>query len=79
MGMDNKDAITNKYSEFTPEAAAQITKEQALKLQGQISVFQQSQQSRKRRSSNPMFSSGGSKTADGGTRIQTKLKDEQAR
>lgn len=42
MGMDNKDAMTNKYSEYTPEAAAQITKEQQRKLQDQIEIFQQS-------------------------------------
>ena len=31
--MDNKDAITNKYSDFTPEAAAMISREHEIRLQ----------------------------------------------
>lgn len=42
MQIDNKDAITNKYSSYTPEAAAQLAREHEVKLQDQISVFQQS-------------------------------------
>jgi hypothetical protein len=32
MGMHDKDAIVSKYSEFTPENAKQIAKEQQAKL-----------------------------------------------
>lgn len=61
--MDNKDAITNKYSEFTPEAAAMISKEHEIRLQSQLEMFHQSvSRGRSRRKSTGVVSS---KTAEG--------------